>query len=310
MSTATLPNRRATSRLGFGSSGLHGGLSRRRSLNLLEAAFDAGIRHFDTAPTYGLGEAEEVVGAFLRRHPEATVTTKFGRPPVRGGTTLNFARTILSPIVSHLPRVKAALLRKVSAVSTATPAPASARYSVASMLASLDASRRRLGREQVDLFLLHEAAPADVDSELRDALDEQVRLGSVGAWGLGSAFQKLGAAARGFRVLQFEWSARAPHPPMKPEVFVSTHGTVRGALPWLEELVETEPVLGRWLRDRTEGPASWPRLLVGAALAANPDGLVLFSSKRKEHIRSLASTSDRDLELGAGLLELLRPHRG
>ena len=49
-------------RLGYGTSGLHGGLSKRPSLRLLEAAFDAGVRHFDTAPMYGLGDSEAIGG--------------------------------------------------------------------------------------------------------------------------------------------------------------------------------------------------------------------------------------------------------
>ena len=38
------------------------------SLRLLEAAYDAGIRHFDVAPMYGYGEAESCLGEFRARH--------------------------------------------------------------------------------------------------------------------------------------------------------------------------------------------------------------------------------------------------
>ena len=64
-----LGSRRRTSQFGYGTSGLNGGWSRRSSLALLEAAVDSGIRHSDTAPLYGLGSAEDVVGEFLARHP-------------------------------------------------------------------------------------------------------------------------------------------------------------------------------------------------------------------------------------------------
>ncbi len=48
---------------------------------LFEAAWDAGIRHFDTAPHYGIGLAEERLGAFLRTRPreEFHLSTKVGR---------------------------------------------------------------------------------------------------------------------------------------------------------------------------------------------------------------------------------------
>ncbi|HBO81473.1 MAG TPA: aldo/keto reductase, partial [Cupriavidus sp.] len=48
---------RQTTRLGFGGSGIMGALDRRQSLSMLRAAYDAGVRHFDTAPMYGYGEA-------------------------------------------------------------------------------------------------------------------------------------------------------------------------------------------------------------------------------------------------------------
>ncbi|HYH29327.1 MAG TPA: aldo/keto reductase, partial [Pseudonocardia sp.] len=48
---------------------------------VLEAAWDSGIRYFDTAPHYGLGLAERRLGAFLAGKPrdEFVVSTKVGR---------------------------------------------------------------------------------------------------------------------------------------------------------------------------------------------------------------------------------------
>ena len=40
-------------------------LGRRESVRLLEVAYDSGITHFDTARSYGYGEAESAVGEFL-----------------------------------------------------------------------------------------------------------------------------------------------------------------------------------------------------------------------------------------------------
>ena len=57
--------------------------SESEALALLEAAFDLGIRYFDTAPSYGDGVSEERLGRFLKRMPagdrsQVTVATKFG----------------------------------------------------------------------------------------------------------------------------------------------------------------------------------------------------------------------------------------
>ncbi len=48
---------------------------------VLEAAWECGIRYFDTAPHYGLGLSERRLGAFLAGKPrdEFVVSTKVGR---------------------------------------------------------------------------------------------------------------------------------------------------------------------------------------------------------------------------------------
>jgi D-threo-aldose 1-dehydrogenase len=71
-------------RLGYGSANL-GNLYRavtdEEAWHILEAAWNSGIRHFDTAPHYGLGLSERRLGAFLATKPrsEYVVSTKAGR---------------------------------------------------------------------------------------------------------------------------------------------------------------------------------------------------------------------------------------
>src|SRR4051812_27637893 len=56
----------------------------------VDAAWEAGVRYFDTAPHYGLGLSERRVGAALRERPRDAfvLSTKVGRllEPVRGAT--------------------------------------------------------------------------------------------------------------------------------------------------------------------------------------------------------------------------------
>ncbi len=56
-------------------------ISEEQAQNVLQAAWDAGIRYFDTAPFYGYGKSEHRVGHFLRQQPrrEFTISTKVGR---------------------------------------------------------------------------------------------------------------------------------------------------------------------------------------------------------------------------------------
>ncbi|MGI9389416.1 MAG: aldo/keto reductase [Boseongicola sp.] len=86
--TALLNNRTKTpvqlTRMGFGGAPL-GNLYRKISEDdaqaALQAAFDAGIRYFDTAPQYGLGRSEGRFGKAIKRFGRENVilSTKIGR---------------------------------------------------------------------------------------------------------------------------------------------------------------------------------------------------------------------------------------
>jgi aryl-alcohol dehydrogenase-like predicted oxidoreductase len=52
------------SKIGFGCGRIYAGSEIRSSARLIEAALTAGIRHFDTAPMYGLGQSEDVLGEY------------------------------------------------------------------------------------------------------------------------------------------------------------------------------------------------------------------------------------------------------
>jgi hypothetical protein len=70
--------------LGFGAAGL-GNLYRettdRDADEAIDAAWELGIRYFDTAPHYGLGLSERRLGRALRKYPrdQYVVSTKVGR---------------------------------------------------------------------------------------------------------------------------------------------------------------------------------------------------------------------------------------
>jgi D-threo-aldose 1-dehydrogenase len=56
-------------------------LSEDQAQSVLQAAWDAGVRYYDTAPFYGYGKSEHRVGHFLRQQPreEFVLSTKVGR---------------------------------------------------------------------------------------------------------------------------------------------------------------------------------------------------------------------------------------
>lgn len=61
--------------------GLYHPVDEATSQAMLEAAWEAGVRSFDTAPHYGAGLSERRVGAFLQQFPRDsfTLSTKVGR---------------------------------------------------------------------------------------------------------------------------------------------------------------------------------------------------------------------------------------
>jgi D-threo-aldose 1-dehydrogenase len=135
----------------------------------LDAAWSAGIRAFDTAPHYGVGESERRLGAFLAGRPrdEYVLSTKVGRllGPATSDVEIEGAEGFYGT-----PR-----LRRIRD------------YSRDGVLASLDASLARLGADRVDLALIHDPDDHAVDAleGAYPALAEMRAAGTVGAIGVG-----------------------------------------------------------------------------------------------------------------------------
>jgi D-threo-aldose 1-dehydrogenase len=133
----------------------------------LQAAWDAGIRAFDTAPHYGVGLSERRIGDFLAGRPRAefVVCTKVGRRLVPATGPVDGADQFYD-----------------------TPALSRVRdYTADGALRSLEDSLRRLRLDRADIALIH-----DPDDHLAEALDGAysalARLradGTLGAIGVG-----------------------------------------------------------------------------------------------------------------------------
>ena len=143
----------------------------------LEAAYDSGLRYFDTAPFYGRGLSEQRFGEFLRDQPRDSfvLSTKVGR--------------VLFPADGPL-----------SDPGTVGALPFEYRfdYSYDGVMRSHEDSLRRLGMEQVDLLLIHDldavmhGGRESLEShfaQLRDggfrALDELRTAGAISGIGAG-----------------------------------------------------------------------------------------------------------------------------
>lgn len=304
---------RETTRLGFGGSGLMGGISERESLRLLETAFDAGIRHFDVAPSYGHGEAERCLGKFLRgKRDQVTVTTKYGiLPPARAGL-LRIARGILRPVVGRLPAIRKGVAQAAAGLRS------KAHFSVKEAERSLERSRRQLGVERIDIWLLHDATAEDLDgSDLLPFLEEMQQRGRIGVYGVGTERRQLDALWQRHRdacaVLQFEWSALEEEPHF-PGAFLVHHRSISGAMNAMRNFFERNAGMCSGWSKAVDADLSDTKILAGvllqAALAADPNSIVLFSSRVPGHIRANVQAAEETGSIARGkrFLELsIRP---
>lgn len=171
MRTRSTPRVPALTEVGFGGSQI-GNLYREvddaSARAAVDAAWDAGIRYFDTAPHYGLGLSERRLGDALRDRPrgEYVLSTKVGR------------------LLVDNPRGAGRQDDEGFAV------PATRRrqwdFSRDGILRSIEASLDRLGLDRIDIAYLHdpdehgeEASTVGVGALIE--LREQGVLGAIGA---------------------------------------------------------------------------------------------------------------------------------
>lgn len=120
----------------------------------IKTAIDLGVRHFDTAQAYGCGHSEMVLGEALQDHPDVAIATKIGID----------IDTETKELTGHI--TDPALVRQ-----------------------SIDASRKRLGRDRIDL-VLHHVNEMDIETARPtfDMLAELHTEGVIGAYGWSTDF--------------------------------------------------------------------------------------------------------------------------
>jgi D-threo-aldose 1-dehydrogenase len=134
--------------LGLGTAHLgelYGRVDEATSQATLAAAWDSGVRFFDTAPWYGRGLAEHRLGGFLRTRPRDgfVVTTKVGRTLHRPGDPATFDRGPWTGGLNFAVRFN---------------------YSYDGIMRSYEQALQRLALDTVDALVIH-----DLDSIFHDA---------------------------------------------------------------------------------------------------------------------------------------------
>jgi D-threo-aldose 1-dehydrogenase len=295
-----------TSTVGFGCAGLFRIPQRKARVAVLDAAYEAGIRHFDTSPMYGLGLAEVELGAFLKRHREdVTITTKFGIDPT-------FVIRTLAPLQGPARAFLAKRPTVNDGLKTAGKDPnsglvgrliySSPGYQWRTAHRSLERSLRALGTDYIDVFLLHDPVGGVVTnpSELADYLDEQCKAGRIRCWGVTGQPSRLTDVMESLR-----WPAVMQHredtfddgfvePPDGARI---TYGALSRAVSAFQRFfAHSHGNLKQWGErlgmDLAEESAV-PRLLLSAALQRNAAGPVLFTTTRPERTVVAAGAAEK-----------------
>ena len=291
-------------RLGFGCSGLMNRLDRRTSLSLIETAFMAGLTHFDTAPLYGHGEAEGILGDFIahRRH-EITVTTKVGILPPASSTGLTIAKSVARRVARFHPGLRRAMQRRASRMVT------SGAFDTASMRHSLDRSLLALKTDHIHYLLLHEARPGDlVGDEVMLFLGHAKTSGKIGAYGLGTDVETIKDAISSgnplVQVVQFPSSVFDSNMEVvaaPPTTKVITHSSLGHRFELLRaHLAQDQALLRRWseaLHFDVRDGGQLGRLLLAAAILKNPgNGTRFLDLQRTNHTKRVtcARRSNQD----------------
>lgn len=228
MRRVCLGNGRRTSQLAFGCGGIAGATSVLQSKRLIAAAWDAGIRHFDVAPSYGMGAAESVLADALAEigAAEATITTKAG---IGRGKTPSAARRVVQALARNALATTPGLRKKLGArVRAAQPR---GQFGVEAIRRSVEVSLTELRRDHIDVLLMHELTAADLNDGLITCLAELIAEGKVGEVGVGSRRATMDALVPGlpplFTVVQTEWALEREPIALAPGQRLNVHGVLR-----------------------------------------------------------------------------------
>ena len=155
--------------LGLGTSrlaslGAHGSL--RQAACLLDAATDLGVSFIDTADTYGSTQCERWLGELMQKRSQRfVVATKCGLPTAD-----------LPQPLRALNQPAKKVMQRLGPKHCLDPAH---------VKRSIEASLRRLRRERIELYFIHEPPVGVEDMEhLFSTLDEARAAGKIGVYGV------------------------------------------------------------------------------------------------------------------------------
>jgi aryl-alcohol dehydrogenase-like predicted oxidoreductase len=196
---------------------------------VLRRAVHMGITTFDTADAYGAGRMERLLGKLATEHPELVVVTKGG-----------IDRTVEPP-------------RRL--------------FSADYLRSAVERSCKRLGKDALQVFLLHNPSPSAIDSGAAVyALEDLKREGKIEHWGVSAGNDEVARLAidRGAEVVELAYNLTHPEDlhRISGDVMVSgcgvlarsvlAHGLLAGMWSNEREFIDGDHRAERWTREELE----------------------------------------------------------
>jgi D-threo-aldose 1-dehydrogenase len=289
--------------LGYGCATLFRASDPAQRSRLLHAAYEAGIRHFDVAPMYGLGRAEHELGSFTRAHrSEVTIATKFGIRPTPVARGLAYAQRPVRRMFESKPTMRDQA--RVHAAASSRLLYDQSGYDASAARRSLQRSLRALKTDYVDLLFLHDPLPGSVRSdEVSSFLEDALTAGLIRSWGITGAPESAGEVAQSFPrvpVLQLpddifmQSLRRAP----AGSAFITFQVISRALARIVQHVQADESTRLRWGKITGADcgdPDIASSFLLRSALQANSSGVVLFGATQLSHVRTAATALEKHL---------------
>jgi len=281
--------------IGFGCVGLSAQPFESDALKLLDVAFDEGITHFDTAPLYGKGFSEKILGKFLKQHrSKVTVTSKFGLGNASDNTIPVWLALPMNKIIKTIRR------RRLLDTEFQEPNELSYRkIELNEVRKSFENSIRNLKVDHIDHYLLHEAVPSFLTEEALQYIYGLKQKGHVKKIGIATSYcnfkdeKTIGYPK--WDVLQYENSILQPSDNYI-DIFPDRDHIYHSVL---------KPLKYKKVKDSFKKDIAG--IMLARAFKNNIDGKILFSTSKPAHIKTnlqnMARYTDHTIaELGQILL--------
>jgi aryl-alcohol dehydrogenase-like predicted oxidoreductase len=278
--------------LGFGCASLGSRISADRGRRALDLAFERGVTWYDVAPPYGDGEAEDVLGQFLRgRRTKVTVCTKFGigRPNI--SPIQRAIRPIARRLLEMAPEIRPLMS---SARSTGVRGPIDPNAIEPSVTESL----RRLRTDYIDVLAMHEpSVPEVADEAIFEVLNRLREKGLVRSLSVAGSPDSIKDAILSSRAIAFAQLADSLFGESIENIrsfvapnrlpFLVTHSVFNSGT---IEQIERMPALKKATADfftsngLIDADMSSAGIILACAFSHNADGVVIASMFSREHI--------------------------